>query len=226
MSKEVIKKAVGRAAAEFIKDGMHVGLGTGSTTFYFIERMIERVREGLKIRAAASSLRSLKQVQEGGIPLLDINEISSLDITVDGADEIDPQKRMIKGGGGALVREKIIASMSKELMIIVDESKLVSKLGKSKLPVEVIPFAIQATLHKMQKLGYQGSFRLNQNKSLFVTDNGNYIIDIHFRHLCEQPELDHEALIHLPGIVDTGFFFNLAGKVVVGFADGQIAVRP
>jgi len=226
MSTEAIKKAAGRAAAEFIKDGMHVGLGTGSTAFYFIARLIERVHEGLKIRAAASSLRSLKQAQEGGVPLLDINAISSLDITVDGADEIDPQKRMIKGGGGAMVREKIVASMSKELVIIVDESKLVSKLGKCKLPVEVIPFAFQATLHKMQKLGYQGAFRLNQNNSLYVTDNGNYIVDIHFPHLCEHPELDHEALIHLPGVVDTGFFFNLAGRVVVGFADGQVAVRP
>src|SRR3990172_2032633 len=118
MSKEVIKKAVGRAAAEFIKDGMHVGLGTGSTTFYFIERMIERVREGLKIRAAASSLRSLKQVQEGGIPILDINEISSLDITVDGADEIDPQKRMIKGGGGLWQRKKLTPVRTKKRIIL------------------------------------------------------------------------------------------------------------
>jgi len=226
MSTEAIKKAVGRASAELIKDGMKVGLGTGSTAFYFIERLTERVRDGLKIEAIASSMRSLKQAKEGGIPLLDINAISSLDITVDGADEIDPQKRMIKGGGGAMVREKIVASMSKEMVVIIDESKIVSKLGKCKLPVEVIPFGFQATLHQIGKLGFAGTFRLTPDGSLYVTDNGNYIIDIHFPRLCENPEEDHEALIHVPGVVDTGFFFHLAGRVVVGFADGQVVVRP
>lgn len=225
MSTDAIKKAVGYKAAEFIQDGMHIGLGTGTTAFYFIEKLIQRCREGLKIHAAASSTSSLELAKKGHIPLLNIDEITSLDLTVDGADEIDPMKRMIKGGGGALVREKIIASMSREMIIIIDEKKLVSSLGKCKLPVEVLPFAKTATFHHIKKAGYRGEFRKKPDGDLFITDNDNFIIDIHFDGLRENPEEDHEALIHIPGVVDTGFFFNLAGRVLVGFEDGQVIVK-
>jgi ribose 5-phosphate isomerase A len=220
-----MKRAVGYMAAELIEDGMNVGLGSGSTAFFFIERLIQRCREGLQIRAAASSQHSLHLAQAGGIPLVDIDAAIALDITVDGADEIDPQKRMIKGGGGAHVREKIIANMSRELIIIVDESKLVAELGRCKLPVEVLPFAHHATLHHIEKAGYKGTFRTAKDGSLFVTDNHNLIIDIHFEKTRAHPEEDHETLIHLPGVVDTGFFFHLAGRVIVGFADGQVVIR-
>jgi ribose 5-phosphate isomerase A len=222
---EAAKKAVGYKAAELIQDGMIVGLGTGSTAFYFIERLITRCKEGLSIKAVASSEKSLQQAQKGGIPIGDINRLKHIDITVDGADEIDPQKRMIKGGGGALVREKIVASMSHELVVIVDESKLVPQLGKAKLPVEVIPFGYSATLNSIEKLGFKGAWRMNADGSLYTTDNQNYIFDIHFDHLCSHPEKDHEALLHIAGVVDTGFFFNLAGRVIVGFFDGQIVVQ-
>lgn len=225
MSTDVIKKAVGYKAAEFVQDGMRVGLGTGTTAFYFIEKLVQRCREGLKIHAAASSTRSFEQAKKGGIPLLDLDTINSLDLTVDGADEIDPMKRMIKGGGGALVREKILASMSQEMIVIVDENKLVSALGKCKLPVEILPFAKMATLHHISKAGYSGEFRKQTDGSLLFTDNGNLIFDIHFNELRENPENDHEALIHIPGVVDTGFFFNLAGRVIVGFADGQVVIK-
>lgn len=225
MSREAIKKAVGYKAAELIESGMLVGLGTGTTAFYFIERLIQRCREGLRIRAVASSNHSLEQAR-GHIPLVDIEYVTSLDVTVDGADEIDPQKRMIKGGGGAHVREKIIASMSRELIIVVDESKLVSALGKCKLPVEILPFAKKATFQHIVKAGYHAEFRHQKNGDLFVTDNGNYIIDIHFTDLRTKPEEDHETLIHIPGVVDTGFFFNLAGRVIVGFVDGQVVIKP
>ena len=219
--KEKVKKTVGYKAAEFVKSGMLVGLGTGSTAFYFIERLIQKQKEGLKIQAVASSNQSFQQAKEGKIPLIDIETVSFLDLTVDGADEIDPQKRMIKGGGGAHVREKIVASMSREMIVIVDESKLVPTLGKCKLPVEVLPFAKNATLHHITKAGYHGEFRKAQQK-LFSTDNGNLIIDIHFPKPLTQPEEVHETLIHIPGVVDTGFFFNLAGKVIIGFDDGQV----
>lgn len=225
MSIDAIKKAVGYKAAEFIQNGMNVGLGTGSTAFYFIERLIQRCKEGLRIQVVASSVRSFEQAQRGGIPMLDVDEITSLDITVDGADEIDPKKRMIKGGGGALVREKIVAAMSKEMVVIVDESKLVPTLGKCMLPVEVLPFAKSATMHHIAKAGYKGEFRKKSDDSLYITDSGNLIIDIHFGAPREAPEKDHETLIHIPGVVDTGFFFNLAGRVVVGFADGQVAIK-
>ncbi len=226
MSIEAIKKAVGYKAAEFVQSGMNVGLGTGSTAFYFIERLTLRCKEGLKIHAVASSEKSLRQAKEGGIPLLDIDQITSLDLTVDGADEIDPQKRMIKGGGGALIREKILASMSREMIVIVDETKLVPALGKNKLPVEILSFAKNATLHRIAKAGFQGEFRKNTDGSLYITDNQNLIVDIHFKSLREKPEEDHEELRSIPGVVDTGFFFDLAGRVVVGFKDGQVVIKP
>lgn len=225
MTIEEIKKKVGAKAAEFVEDGMTIGLGTGSTAFYFIEKLIERCQQGLKIQAVASSERSLEQAQKGGIPFLDINEIHSLDLTVDGADEIDSAKRMIKGGGGALIREKIVASMSREMIVIIDESKLSQKLGNRKLPVEIIPFGVEATIKKLHHLGYQGTWRKVSNGKFYVTDNGNFIYDILFSKPCEQPELDHEKICSIAGVVDTGFFFHLAGRVIVGFFDGQIVVQ-
>jgi ribose 5-phosphate isomerase A len=226
MSTEAIKKAVGYKAAEFVENGMRVGLGTGTTAFFFIERLGQRCKEGLKIHAVASSNHSFQLARQAHIPLIDIENITALDLTVDGADEIDPKKRMIKGGGGAHVREKIVAAMSREMIVIIDESKLVPSLGKCKLPVEILPFGHHATFHHMQKAGYRGEFRKKKEGGLFVTDNGNLIIDIHFNTACTNPEEDHEILIHIPGVVDTGFFFNLAGRVIVGFADGQVVVRP
>jgi ribose 5-phosphate isomerase A len=226
MSLESIKQAVGYKAAELVENGMRVGLGTGSTAHYFIERLIQRCKEGLKIQAIASSEKSFSLAKQGNIPMLDIQKVTVLDLTVDGADEIDPQKRMIKGGGGALVREKIVASMSREMVVIVDESKLVPTLGKCKLPVEIVPFAKNAIFEHMVKAGYRGEFRKEANGKLFVTDNGNLLIDIHFETLRTHPEQDHETLIHIPGVVDTGFFFNLAGRIIVGFADGQVVIKP
>lgn len=225
MTSDAIKKAVGAKAAELIQNGMLVGLGTGTTAIHFIDSLIERCKKGLKIRAVASSEHSRKQAQAGGIPIVPINDVTTLDIYVDGADEIDPLKRMIKGGGGALVREKIVASMSHEMIVIVDESKLVSQLGKRKLPVEIIPFAQTATRHKIEKLGYKGAWRTNPDGTPYVTDNGNHILDIHFETLRSHPEQDHEAIRALPGVVDTGFFFNLAGRVIIGFQDGQVIVK-
>ncbi len=225
MSTEAIKKTIGYQAAEFVHPGMRIGIGTGSTVFYFIERLIQKCQEGLKIQAVASSEQSYRLAKEGKIPMIDIDQVTSLDLTVDGADEIDTQKRMIKGGGGALLREKIVAAMSHEMIVIVDETKLVTSLGKCKLPVEVIPFGKQATLHHIAKAGYHGEFRKKSNDELYVTDNGNVILDIHFTHLRENPEHDHETLIHIPGVVDTGFFFHLAGRIVIGFTDGQVVIK-
>lgn len=225
MSRDEIKMRVGYKAAEFVKEGMHVGLGTGSTAYFFIERLIQRCKEGLEIAAVATSNASHEMAKLGGIPLLDIDAITHLDLTVDGADEIDSEKRMIKGGGGAMVREKIIASMSREMIVIVDESKLVSSLGKGKLPVEIVRFAKNATLHHIEKAGFRGEFRKKPDGSPYITDNSNYIIDIHFPTPCSEPETVHRRLIGIPGVVDTGFFFHLAGRVIIGFDDGQVVVK-
>lgn len=225
MSRQEIKKQVGYRAAEFVQEGMRVGLGTGSTAFFFIERLVQRCREeNLRIEAVASSAQSTVLALQGNIPLIQAHTLTDLDLTVDGADEIDPLKRMIKGGGGAHVREKIIASMSREVIIVVDESKCVEYLGRCKLPVEVIPFAHLATLHRIERLGYHGEFRKRPDGSFFITDNGNHIIDIHFQSLRTHPEEDHEALTHLPGVVDTGFFFHLAHRVIVGYNDGTVRI--
>lgn len=224
MQIDAMKKAVGYKAAQLIQPGMRVGLGTGSTVYYFIEKLICLCQQGLDIKVIASSKQSLELAKKGGIPLLDLHETCQVDLTVDGADEVDPQKRMIKGGGGALVREKILANMSKEMVVIVDETKLCKALGKAKLPIEIIPFAASATLHQIEKLGFKAKLR-TQGSTPYVTDNQNYIVDIHFPELITHPEQVHETLIHIPGVVDTGFFFHLAGRVLVGFADGQVITQ-
>ncbi len=227
MDKETLKKKAGYIAASFIQNGMTVGLGTGSTAKYFIEKIIERVKtEDLKTYVVASSNKSLEQAKNGGLCTVDINTIDSIDITVDGADEIDSKKRMIKGGGGALLREKIVASMSKEMIVIVDETKVVPFLGYHKLPIEVTPFANYVTLRRIQKLGVLADFRKKDNTDeYFITDNGNYIIDIKFASPLENPEKQDALIREIPGVVETGFFFHLAGRVIIAFADGQVIVK-
>lgn len=225
MDQEQMKEAVGNKAADFVKNHMIVGLGTGSTVYYFIKKLIKRVRAGLVIQAVSSSEHSSQLAHSGGIPMIDINMIEKIDLTVDGADEIDPQNRMIKGGGGALLREKILATLSDEMIAIVDHSKCVEKLGKRKLPLEILPFAIRGIIHKVQELGYAGEIRKHQDGSDYITDNGNLIYDITFSELRDHPEEDHAKLINIPGVLETGFFFNLAKRVIVSNEDQSVEVR-
>lgn len=225
MSTEDIKRALGYKAAELIKPNSIVGLGTGTTAYFFIEALIEKQKQGLKIQAVATSTTSSEQAKLGRIPLLDINTLKSIDVTVDGADEVDPQKRLIKGAGGALLREKIIASMSKELIIIIDNTKMVERLGKRALPVEVVPFGALSTQDRLKKKGFKGSFRKNKEGSIYITDNGNYLIDIEFESLRDSPEEDDRTIRSTVGVVETGFFFNLATQVIVGSSDGKINLK-
>ncbi|MDE3045154.1 MAG: ribose-5-phosphate isomerase RpiA [Verrucomicrobiota bacterium] len=225
MGIEEAKRAAGQKAAEFIQQGMIVGLGTGSTAVHFIDALIERHKTGLHIQTVASSRSSAEQASKGGLRVLDLNEAPRVDITVDGADEIDSQKRMIKGGGGAHTREKILAAASTEMIVIVDESKIVSRLGKRNLPVEILFYGSPSTRRKIEALGYKGKWRLNSDGSLFITENGNALFDIEFVSLLTEPEYDHKQLIQIPGVVDTGFFFGLAGRIVVGFSDGRTEIR-
>ena len=224
-TQEQIKKKIGEKAAQLVEDGMLIGLGTGSTATCFIDSLIERCKAGLKISAVSSSLRSSEQARAGGIPILGIDQIKHLDMTIDGADEIDPHNRMIKGGGGALVREKILATSSQKMIVIVDESKLVNTLGKFGLPVEIIPFGYLATLDKIHKLGYEGKMRKKKDGSFYITDNGNYILDIHTPNSFPNPEEDHCQLACLPGVVETGLFFNLPIHVLIGYGNGSIRFR-
>jgi ribose 5-phosphate isomerase A len=226
MSIEEAKRAAGRAAAELIQNDMIVGLGTGSTANYFIEALALRSKQGLFLKAVVpSSKQSHILAKNAGLPVQDMNHVPQIDITVDGADEIDPLKRMIKGGGGAHVREKILAFNSQEMIVIVDETKLVQAVGKGKLPVEILYFGSPATRNKLEMLGYRGKWRLTEEGSFFLSENGNLIFDIVFDAPPPYPEQDHEEITHIPGVVDTGFFFNMAGRVIVGFQDGRFEIR-
>ena len=218
MDQDIGKRAAGVQAADFIQDDMIVGIGTGSTAYYFIEALAGRCKEGLKITAVASSDHSKALAQKMHIPLVKTDDISLLDITVDGADEIDREKRMIKGGGGALLREKIVASSSREMVVIVDRSKVCEKLGAAKLPVEIVPYLSSATIYKINAHGYKGELRD------FKTDGGHIIYDIHFENLIEDPVKVHDELIKIPGVVETGLFFDIAGRVVIGDKTGETEI--
>jgi ribose 5-phosphate isomerase A len=225
ITQDEVKKILGHKAASLVQSGMFVGLGTGTTAACFIESLIERCKLGLKITAVASSKHSFEQARAGGIHVVDFDTISSLDLTVDGTDEIDSSNRMIKGGGGALVREKILATSSRQMIVMADESKLVSTLGtKCSLPIEIIPFGIQATLIKIRSMGYQGKMRTHSDGSPYITDNGNYIFDIHSPTGFSNPEKDHERLRSQVGIIETGFFFKLPIRLLLGRKDGTVII--
>lgn len=218
------KVAAGRKAAQLIQDGMVVGLGSGSTAECFIDSLIQRCQKGLKVQAVSSSRASTDRAKKGGIEVLDINTVKRIDVTVDGADEIDAKKRMIKGGGGAHLREKILAAASQEMVVVVDESKVVASIGTKKLPIEVVFFGSVATKKKIEKLGYPAHWRLNADETLFITENGNLLLDLHFPSPPKNPEEMDAELHHIPGVVETGFFFHMAGRVIVGYNDGDIKI--
>lgn len=203
---------------------MVIGLGTGSTAAFFIAHLIKRCKQGLRVKAVATSDASEKQARLGGIPLLDVNAVTSLDLVIDGADQIDRKKRLIKGAGGALTREKIIAAMGKEMIVIADESKQVDQLGRCLLPVEVIPFGLEAIRSQLAALGYQGKWRQRAEGSFYLTDNGNRILDIDLPSPLDNPEKSHSEIRAVPGVLETGFFFNLATRIVIGKSDGGAVV--
>lgn len=216
------KETAAKAALKYIEPGMLVGLGSGSTSALFIEYLGAKCRQGLKIKAVATSEHSYKLAKSVKIPLLDIQKVTHLDIDVDGADEVDKEKRLIKGGGGALLREKIIACMSDTMIVIVDASKKVPYLGKFPLPVEILPFAYKATLEHIHALGLKGKIRLSSKKEYYLTDNHNYIYDIQLPYPCKKPEIIEAQLKDIPGVVETGFFIGIASKVIVGHPTGKV----
>jgi ribose 5-phosphate isomerase A len=216
------KKAAGEKATDFIKSGMTVGLGTGSTAYWAIEKIGRMVAAGLQIKAVATSRQSEEQAARLGIPLISFAELVRIDVDIDGADEVDDQRNLIKGGGGALLREKIIASASTTMIIVVDDTKLVRRLGRFPLPVEVVPFAWELTVRKLQAAGCRTSVRMKDG-AFFITDNGNYIIDCHFDAIASPAELQ-DRLNQIPGVVENGLFVGMAGTVIAGYPDGHTRV--
>jgi len=213
------KKNIGEKAADYVKDGMIVGLGTGSTAYWAIKKIGSLVRDGLKITAVATSTNTQKLAIEEKIPMISLDDVEKLDLTIDGADEFDPNKNLIKGGGGALLREKIVASLTDFYIIIADSSKRVDILGHFPLPVEVIPFAWQVTFRKLENLGCMVQ-RRNVDGKPFVTDNQNYIMDCFFTRI-ENPE-DLQVKINLiPGVVENGLFLNMTDVVITNDENGN-----
>jgi len=225
------KIAAGRhAAANYCQPGMRIGLGSGTTSHFFVRALAERVKQGLDVVGVPTSTSTRDLALELGIPLADLNDVGQLDICIDGPDEIDPDGNMIKGGGACLLWEKIVATSSRRMVVIADNSKLVRQLGAFPLPVEVVQFGHEATTRAVRALlndfGY-ADVRITprmRNGERLVTDNGNYIIDLHLGAIDRPAELTVE-LNRIPGVVENGLFVGIAAEVVFGYPDGRVEVR-
>ncbi len=218
------KQIAGERAADYVNDDMIVGLGTGSTAYFAIVRLADRIRrEGLRVRCIPTSERSATLARELGIPLTSFAETLSVDVTIDGADEVDPAFNLVKGGGGALLREKFVATASRAELIIVDEGKLKQRLGAFPLPVEVVPFGWQLTQRRLRDMGCEASFR-SSDHGPFVTDNGNYILDCSFGVIADPPALERE-IVATCGVVECGLFTGLATRIIIGESDGGLEER-
>lgn len=217
-----MKKKAAERAVEYIKDGMWVGLGTGSTAIWAIHAIANKVKEGMQVKAIATSGHSELLALESGIPIFTFADTGYLDITIDGADEVDENMNLIKGGGGALLREKIVGSATKFYIIIADEKKQVKTLGTFPLPVEVVQFGYQHTVKLLEKLGCTTSIRKKEGNP-FITDNGNYIFDCSFGAITN-PESLHPDINSIPGVVENGLFVGMADVVIIGRSDGEAEV--
>lgn len=226
---EAKRAAAAQAIERFLKDGMTIGLGSGTTSRWFVRILGERVAKGLRVTGVPSSKSTGQLAQEVGVSLADLNDVGQLDLTIDGADEIDGKGRMIKGGGANLLWEKIVACASNRMVCIVDESKLVESLGKFPLSVEVIPFAWRSTERHLRKLftdsglgdpeiGMRGGF-----EKPLITDSGHYLLDCHLQKISD-PESLGEKLNQIPGVVEHGLFIGIATDAVVGHANGKTEV--
>ncbi len=227
MSADAAKRNAAAAALDSVEDGMILGLGTGSTAAHFVTMLGERVRAGLRVRGAPTSEATRALAEAAGVPLIDIAEVTRIDLTVDGADEVDPQFNLIKGGGAALLREKIIASASTRMIVIADDSKAVDVLGAFPLPIEVTPFGYGLTAARIaealcaaQCAATDVTLRVGADgRAPVVTDGGNYILDARARAIPE-PEALADGLKRITGVVEHGLFIGLAQTVILGRAQG------
>ena len=232
MNMDELKRQAAARALEYVRDGMKLGLGTGSTAKHFVELLGEKVRAGLKVIGVPTSEATRADAVRCGIALTTLDEVDRLDLTVDGADEIDPALNLIKGGGGALLREKIVAAASDRMIVIADDTKWVEALGRFPLPVEVIPFGLKATERAIGKAfaesGNSGQMVLRKGKDghVFVTDGGHWIVDAHLGRITDAPRLAG-LLTSIPGVVEHGLFIGLASTAMLAGSQGiRIVERP
>ncbi len=225
------KFVAAKRAADFVEDGMRVGLGTGSTAAWLVRCLGEKVRdEGLRFRGIPTSTRTAQLAREMGIEVISLDEAKWLDVTIDGADEFDADLNLIKGGGGALLQEKIVATASDQMVVIADAAKEVEHLGAFPLPIEVIPFGwqttqalVEETLVALDVMGRKATLRMNGDAP-FVTDEGNHILDLHLGRIGNARQVAM-VINQIPGVVENGLFIDICDQVVIGFGDGRVEVR-
>lgn len=224
-TKEDLKAAAARKGIDYIRDGMVVGLGSGTTVKHFIELLGTRVREGLRVRAIPTSKAAAGLAASLGIPLITFDQQDTIDVTVDGADEIGPGLTLIKGGGGALLHEKIVAYASKQVVIVADASKKVDLLGRFPLPVEVVQFAAAPVKRKLERLHANPQLRLDPDGSPYITDEGNFIFDCHYGRIPDPSSVARE-IRSIPGVVEQGLFLGLASIAILAGESGIQILNP
>jgi ribose 5-phosphate isomerase A len=230
LTADQLKEKAALRALDLVRDGMRLGLGTGSTAAHFVKGLGARVADGLNVLCVPTSEATRDLAESHGIPLSTLDEIPQLDLTVDGADELDDQLRLIKGGGGALLIEKIVATASKSMVVIADDSKEVQQLGKFPLPVEVVPVGLRATQALIKGMaseaGCDGDIKLRTGRDgePFYTDQENLILDCHFGAIPE-PEVLHFAIKRLPGVVEVGLFLGIADAAIIAGQEGLKVLR-
>ena len=218
-----LKEVVGKEAVKYVEDGMIVGLGTGSTVFYFVHALADRVKEGLNIQMVSTSIQTVELAKSLGLNIKELEEIDHIDLAVDGVDEIDKNFNAIKGGGAALFREKIVADIAKEVIWIYDESKDVEKLGKFNLPVEILPFGYSHTVRKLTEEGLNPVIR-KKDGEILITDNHNYIADLHLGYGFDIEEVK-EKLANIVGVVEHGLFLNMCKLCIKGTPGGAVIIN-
>lgn len=218
-----LKEVVGKEAVKYVEDGMIVGLGTGSTVFYFVHALADRVKEGLNIQMVSTSIQTVELAKSLGLNIKELEEIDHIDLAVDGVDEIDKNFNAIKGGGAALFREKIVADIAKEVIWIYDESKDVEKLGKFNLPVEILPFGYSHTVRKLTEAGLNPVIR-KKDGEILITDNHNYIADLHLGYGFDIEEVK-QKLSNIVGVVEHGLFLNMCKLCIKGTSGGAVIIN-
>jgi len=217
------KRIAGQKATEYIKDGMILGLGTGSTAYYMIKKVGELVQNGMNLKAVATSKDTESLAKELHIPLVQIDELDRIDLCIDGVDEIDKHFNAIKGGGGALFREKIVANLANEVIWIMDDSKLVDSIGAFPLPIEILPYGHTQVIRKLKNYSLNPVIRMKDG-NVFVTDNGNYIVDLHIGKLIDINDV-YDKVNGITGVLETGLFINMCKCIIVGTDSGTKVIE-